>query len=113
MKRENISEVIENIDAKYVEEATEYKGKKASYRMTWYKWGVAAACLVLLVLGGIKIILPGLLTSQFKYKYQIMGAESYIEWPWEYKTMAEKYHTLRYDSREYGIKNMNPEELPW
>ena len=108
MKRENISEVIENIDSKYVEEATEYKGKKASYRMTWYKWGVAAACLVLLVLGGIKIILPGLLTSQFKYKHQIMGAESAIEWPWEYKTMAEKYHTLRYDSREYGIKNMNP-----
>ena len=79
MKRENISEVIENIDSKYVEEATEYKGKKASYRMTWYKWGVAAACLVLLVLGGIKIILPGLLTSQFKYKHQIMGAESYAK----------------------------------
>lgn len=108
MKRENISEVIENIDSKYVEEATEYKGKKASYRMTWYKWGVAAACLVLLVLGGIKIILPGLLSSQLKYKHQIMGAESAIEWPWEYKTMAEKYHTLRYDGREYNIKNMNP-----
>ncbi len=110
MKRENISEVIENINPKYVEEATEYKGKKQSYRMTWYKWGAAAACLILLVLGGSKVLplLPESLASQLKYKHQIMGAESYIEWPWEYKTMAEKYHTLRYDGREYGIKNMNP-----
>ena len=110
MKRENISEVIENINPKYVEEATEYKGKKLSHRMMWYKWGAAAACLILLVLGGIKVLplLPESLALQLKYKHQIMRAESYIEWPWEYKTNAEKYHTLRYDGREYDIKNINP-----
>lgn len=100
-----------NINPKYVEEASDYKGKeKTSYRKNWYKWGVAAACFILLVLGGISILplLSGPLSSQLKYKHQIMGAESAIEWPWEYKTMAEKYHTLRYDSREYGIKNVNP-----
>lgn len=111
MKRKKISEVMGNINPKYVEEASDYKGKeKTSYRKNWYKWGVAAACFILLVLGGISILplLSGPLSSQLKYKHQIMGAESAIEWPWEYKTMAEKYHTLRYDSREYGIKNMNP-----
>ena len=73
MRREKISEVIDNIDTKYVDEATDYKGKaKNSKKVTWYKWGTVAACFALLVFGGMKIIPmlmgEGLDGSQGKYK---------------------------------------------
>lgn len=113
MRREKISEVIDNIDTKYVDEATDYKGKaKNSKKVTWYKWGTVAACFALLVFGGMKIIPmlmgEGLDGSQGKYKYQVSGVEADIEWTWEYKTLGEKYQTVIYDGEEYYIKNLNP-----
>ena len=113
MRREKISEVIDNIGTKYVDEATGYKGKaKSSKKVIWYKWGAVAACFALLVFGGVKVIPmligEGLDDSQGKYKYQVSGMEADIEWTWEYKTLGEKYHTVIYDGKEYSIKNLNP-----
>lgn len=108
MKREKISEVMENINAKYVEEAATYAGKnRAVKKGIWYKWSAVAACVALVVIGGIKLI-PSLLrdNADGKYIHQIAGMESYMEWPWEYKTLGEKYQTVNYDGKEYGIKSL-------
>lgn len=45
MKRKKISETIENINPKYIDEATRYNGKvKILQKKSWYKWALAAAC---------------------------------------------------------------------
>lgn len=45
MKRKQISETIENINPKYIDEATRYSGKvKILQKKSWYKWALAAAC---------------------------------------------------------------------
>lgn len=108
MKREKISEVMENINTKYVEEAATYTGKnRAVKKGFWYKWGAVAACVALVVIGGIKLI-PSLLgdNADGKYIHQIAGMEYAMEWPWEYKTLGEKYQTVTYDGKEYGIKSL-------
>ena len=64
MSREKISEVIDNIDEKYVNEAICYEGKENNTRkLAWYKWGALVACVGLLVLGCIKF-LPMLINKE-------------------------------------------------
>lgn len=107
MKREKISEVVEHINTKYVEEAATYTGKKEALRTGfWYKWGALAACVALVVIGSIKLI-PSLLgdNADGKYIHQIAGMESAMEWPWEYKTLGEKYQTVTYEGKKYSIKS--------
>ena len=62
MKRKNISETIDNINPKYVNEATTYTGdaKKNIYRTGWMKWGTIAACFALVAVLGIGILQSGL-----------------------------------------------------
>lgn len=104
MKREKISEIINNIDTKYVDEASTYTGETGSTgKKLWYKSVAVAACLAILILGGTKII--PMLTKEDSY---IFKTESYYEWPWEYKTVGEKYTTVIYEGREYSIKSRNP-----
>ena len=48
MKRKKISETIENINPKYIDEATKYTGAvKSNSKKVWYKWVAAAACFAL------------------------------------------------------------------
>lgn len=50
MKREKISETIENINPKYIDEATEYTGVvKTTPKKVWYKWVAIAACFALVL----------------------------------------------------------------
>jgi len=50
MKREKISETIENINPKYIDEATEYTGVvKTTPKKVWYKWVAIAACISLVL----------------------------------------------------------------
>ena len=50
MKREKISETIQNINAKHVDEATVYNGEKTTkHKKTWIKWSAVAACLIICV----------------------------------------------------------------
>lgn len=107
MKREKISEVMENINEKYVEETATYTGKtKTVKKGSWYKWGAMAACIALVVIGGVKLI-PSLLgdNADGKYIHQIAGKEYAMVWPWEYKTLGEKYQTVTYDGKTYSIKS--------
>lgn len=50
MKREKISETIQNISSKHVDEATVYNGEKTTkHKKTWIKWSAVAACLIICV----------------------------------------------------------------
>ena len=54
MKKENISDALNNIDFDMVEDVYECtKEKKKKPKSSWLKWGAIAACLCLLVTGGI------------------------------------------------------------
>ncbi|MBQ2980957.1 MAG: hypothetical protein IJD58_02405 [Lachnospiraceae bacterium] len=121
MSREKISEVIDNINDKYVNEAASYEGKENNIRKSaWYKWGAMVACFALLVLGCIKF-LPMLISeedvdnesnegnvSQVRYQYYVNEEGFAKEWPWEYMTLSEKYRTVNYDGKEYSIKSSYP-----
>ena len=117
MIRKKISEVIDNIDEKYVNEAVCYEGKiKSTKKVTWYKWGVMVACFVMLIFVCVKV-LPMLNSkedidsegdvSQGKYQYYVNEVGFAKEWPWEYMTNGEKYRTVNYDGREYNIKSFS------
>uniref|UniRef100_UPI004055CFF6 hypothetical protein n=1 Tax=Agathobacter sp. TaxID=2021311 RepID=UPI004055CFF6 len=59
MRKNRISETMQNINQKYVDEATAYTGEaKAAHRSVWMKWGAIAACLCLVV--ATVIALPGI-----------------------------------------------------
>lgn len=110
MKRKKISETIENINPKYIDEATEYIPKANNTSKSWIKWASLAACFVVLVIASFSI-LPSIFENNDvidgKYKYHISGSEVDVEWPWEYKTNAEKYHSVVFDGRIYSIKSLN------
>lgn len=114
MKRKKISETIDNINPKYIDEATEYIPKAKTTSKSWLKWGSLVACFVVLVVAGFAII-PSFFdddnivdnTNDGKYKYYVSGSEVDIEWPWEYKTNAEKYHNIVFDGKQYVIKSLN------
>lgn len=54
MKKENISDALNNIDFDMIEDVYEStKEKKKKLKSSWIKWGAIAACLCLLVMGGI------------------------------------------------------------
>ena len=55
MKKEKISETITNINSKYIDEATQYKGATTAPKTVWYKWVAVAACFVLLFSIGIPL----------------------------------------------------------
>lgn len=61
MRKNKISEVMGNINQKYVYEATAYSGEeKAGRRPVWRKWGAFAACLALIAVIGFGAIQSGL-----------------------------------------------------
>lgn len=70
------------------------------------KWMTAAACLTLFVIAGI--LIPHLLkndaTAESKYKYHVSKTERAIEWPWKYKTAAEKYPAIKFRKTVYRKK---------
>ena len=55
MKKENISEILENISTKYIDEATLYTGKTKKLRFSAVKWGAVAACLSLALVAAFTV----------------------------------------------------------
>lgn len=62
MNRKHISETIDNINPKYINEATAYTGaaEKETRRTGWMKWAAIAACFFLVVFLGIGFLHGGL-----------------------------------------------------
>lgn len=111
MRKRKISEIIGNINQKYVDEAAAYTGiEKHDRPYARKKWSGLAASFALLMLAGAAIlpaVLKGSEADSAKYKYYISGAERDMEWPWEYKTDSEKYQTIEFNGNAYSIKNLN------
>ncbi len=74
----------------------------------WLKWGGAAACLIMLVIGGLVLLQPsfgknkqGMGDGRYR-SFTLQGQESTaIIWPWEYRTVGEKYRTMIVNGMEY------------
>jgi len=111
MKTPRIAEAMGHIEDDLIADAE--LGKKNRQRI---RWGWLAACVGLLGIVGIAVV-PRLFNrqdpAQGKYIYQITGTEAGIEWPWEYKTNAEKFRTLTFEGSAYVIKSFDaiPEHL--
>lgn len=105
MKISKIAEAMEYIDEDLVCEATLCVAKKKPRE--WIRWSaIAAGLLVLLAAGGI--VLHSLLPAknpQNRYKdHQLMTGEYGIVWPWEHKTVFEKYVSVEVDGVEFVAK---------
>lgn len=109
MKTPRIAHAVGHIEDDLITTAVE--GKKKTKHSPWIKWGSIAACFAVLVIAGAAI-LPSFFGSDVvnpgKYKYHINGSEIAVEWPWEYKTIAEKYTTVKFNGKEYVIKLKSP-----
>ncbi|MBE6837440.1 MAG: hypothetical protein E7509_05575 [Ruminococcus sp.] len=57
MKRENISEIIDNISSEYIDEAAEYiNNKKTTTKKIWYKRLIPMVACLCLVIGGVFVV---------------------------------------------------------
>lgn len=104
MRKEEFSELLNEINDNYIKDAHETKNKK----QVWLKWGAIAACLCLVAAGAIILgtndvstVSIGGITRNYK-DVIVMGSESAMEWPWEYKTLSEQYTTTVLDDKEYN-----------
>ena len=110
MTNEKLYEVLGEINEKHVKEAREYCRAK---KPVWLKWGAMAACLAVVVIAGISMF-PGNDAVQTsvggvmrEYKnVSVASSEVAIEWPWEFKTLYERFPTIIYDGREYTVKTI-------
>lgn len=103
MKNKRLLNIMEDIDEKYIEEATP---QKKSSHSKWVKWVSVAASLALVVgAGAAAVHLLGITSEDTgKETQDIIIGESYIEWAWEYKTLDEKYTNATFDGETYVIK---------
>jgi len=111
MKKDKL-DTIGYIDDQLVEKADKYSVAKK--KNAWVKWFAMAACICLVVVGTIglfnsssdsadQISVGGVMR---KYKnISVSGSEVTIEWPWEYKTVAERFSTISFEGQEYSIKS--------
>lgn len=109
MKTPRIAYAVGHIDDDLITAAVE--SKKKTKHNPWIRWGAIAACFAVLVIAGASIlpsIFGGDVVNPEKYKYHISGSQIAVEWPWEYKTFAEKYTTITFNGKEYGIKSISP-----
>jgi len=108
MKSKNIVDALNDIDYDMVEEA---EMKPKTHKNLWLKWGSAAACFALILSVAIyvfpKLNVPGTSIDGIERRYKegvISAGETYIEWPWEYKTLSEKYTQIVLNGVEYRTR---------
>ena len=106
MKGYELLDAVGGIDDRFIEAAE--RGTKR--RRGWVGW-IAAACMGLAVM----ILIPLLTKNRAnqvsvggimrEYKNVVVsGAEEAVEWPWEYKTLSERYSAVHYAGREYALR---------
>lgn len=106
MTPQTFSEAMGKLDDRYISEAASYK--KRTKPPAWAKWGAAAACFSAVFLAGLFALHPnsgspvsiGGIARNYK-DMQVLESDSAIEWPWEYKTAAERYTTIQLEGKEY------------
>ncbi len=114
MRNEKISEVIGKIDLNYVTEAANCsENATPDRRPLWIRWGAAIASVAaVLIVGALMIptlnkhsnpISIGGVERNYK-DVHVSGNESDIDWPWEYKTVYEKYPTVTFDGEVFQTR---------
>ena len=107
MKAKNLLEAMNGIDDELIEAAEENK-KTARFRLP--KWAAAAACLVLIIAVGVivwpklKPADPGNESRDSRYREGVSVVslgESSTVWPWEWKTVQEKFPSMVFDGSGY------------
>ena len=94
MKIPRIANAIGHIDEDIIIEAE--KNAKPSKKKVWVSLGAIAACIVVFIVAGITI-LPLVLNkdNHGRYKnYSIEVLNTSIIWPWEYRSISEKYNCI-------------------
>lgn len=106
MKNKRLLNIVGEIDDRHIIEAA--PAAKKVRKPVWVKWGAMAACLALVVMAATMMfntndastVLIGGVEREYGNAH-IIGGESAIEWPWEYKTLSEQYTSVMIDGREY------------
>ena len=111
MKTPRTANAVGHIDDDLITAAADMK-KKAKHR-PWLKWGSIAACFAVLIIAGTAIlpVLFGGGGAINKYKDFIQTGESAILWPWEYRTVYEKFIELKMDGIAYMGKGREASAL--
>ena len=105
MKTPRIAQSMNHMDDDLILEAAREE-KRTEKKTVFLRWGALAACFCVLIMTAI-MILPNLQqtdtpTQSANPVYKTIQTEnSAIVWPWEYKTVYEKYLSLFYDGKEY------------
>ena len=109
MNREDLFKSIGGVDEEVLERSeTVAKSRKVPVLL---KWSAAAACLAVAVIAGISVFRDndsdmtsvGGVMREYK-NTSVDGMETAIEWPWEYKTVYERFSTIIYDGKRYTAR---------
>ena len=108
MKSEKLQDAIGEVRDSYIQDAA---GKTAGKKNAWMKWAIAAAAACVCLFLGISRFSGsrpertsvGGVMREYK-NASVMGTEEAIEWPWEYKTVFERFPVILFDGREYALK---------
>ena len=109
MKKPRFSNAIGNLDDDLIEAAAECKRKKKPN--LWLKWGSIAACFAFVVVAAVIVVPmlqggdPGIELGDHQRPWKdvtISAGESAYVWPWEYKTIDEKYLLLNIEGKEFS-----------
>lgn len=136
MRKKEISDVMGNIDEKYINEAVSYEGKEIRVRRGGLlKWGALAACLAAVITVGA-LTLPPLMkktgtsddkndhTTDDKLVVMVGGIarpyknlngyeEEMVDyaWEWEYLTIEEQYPGININGTEFYLAGEMDEAL--
>ena len=109
MNRKDLYQSMNQIDDDILERSEVVVKRKK--KPMWIKWGSMAACLAVVVIAGVSMLTGnhtvrtsvGGVMREYK-NVSVVSSEVMIEWPWEYKTVYEKFSTVIYKGKEYTIK---------
>ena len=114
MKKKEWNEGLNYLDPDIVEKYVEQKDRLAQQRKMskamWLRLGAVAACFVLIVSAIVVVTMlkgdaPGIIPNpdnSDRYKdFTIQSGEYGIVWPWEYKTVYEKYYSIDVGGTEF------------
>lgn len=106
MKTPRMVNAMGNIDDELI---TSTSGKGNKKNRNWIKWSCIAASVVAVIIAGV-VIFPHIFKSDSsdnenydsRYKdFHIQTSELGVVWPWEYKTIEEKYQTIDVNGKEF------------
>lgn len=114
MKKKEWNEGLNYLDPDIVEKYVEQKDRLAQQRKMskamWLRLGAVAACFVMIVSAIVVVTMlkgdaPGIIPNpdnSDRYKdFTIQSGEYGIVWPWEYKTVYEKYYSIDVGGTEF------------